>query len=121
MACAFARMTDIENDTGKVVEIREVEQGDDDGEGELVATLPIGGRTAIRGWEFLDRMKYLGPRTIHVTAILAAGTTTKIFAARYFATYGRVVFRLHNQKLVDEPEKMSGIRRMRPVRFLACV
>ncbi|PQQ05760.1 hypothetical protein Pyn_39654 [Prunus yedoensis var. nudiflora] len=114
-------MTDIVNNTGVVVEIREVEQGDDHGEGELFATLQSGDRKVIRGMTFLDRMKYFGARSIHVTAILAAGTTTKIFAAQYFATYGRVVFRLHNQKLVDEPEKMSGIRRMRPVRFLACV
>ncbi|KAI5354799.1 PREDICTED: LOC110766272 [Prunus dulcis] len=120
MACLFARMTDLVNDTGVVVQIREVE-GDDDGKGELFATLQIGDRTVIRGMRFLDRMADLGPRSIHVTAILAAGTTTLIFAAQYFAAYGRVVFRLHNQQLVDEPEEMSGIRRMRPVRFLACV
>ncbi|VVA14998.1 PREDICTED: LOC110766272 [Prunus dulcis] len=112
MACLFARMTDLVNDTGVVVQIREVE-GDDDGKGELFATLQIGDRTVIRGMRFLDRMADLGPRSIHVTAILAAGTTTLIFAAQYFAAYGRVVFRLHNQQLVDEPEEMSGIRRMR--------
>ncbi|CAB4266626.1 unnamed protein product [Prunus armeniaca] len=111
MACLFARMTDLVNNTGVVVEIREVE-GDDDGEGELFATLQIGDHTVIRGMKFLDRMADLGPRTIHVTAILAAGTTTLIFAAQYFAAYGRVVFRLDNQQLVVQPEEMSGIRRM---------
>ncbi|XP_021825254.1 uncharacterized protein LOC110766272 [Prunus avium] len=121
MAALCARMTDIVNNTGVVVEIREVEQGDDDGKGKLVAKLQKGDRTVIRGMKFLDRMAYLGPRSIHVTAILATGTTKFILKAQDFATYGRLVFRLDKQVLAVDLEEMSGIRRMRPVRFLASV
>ncbi|PQM36919.1 hypothetical protein Pyn_13185 [Prunus yedoensis var. nudiflora] len=100
----FARMTEIKNDTGEYVEIREVERGDKSG-GRLVVRIPDKDLTLIRAKKFLDHSSYDGvPRSVHVIATANGTRTTMVLTAQYFNTNGRVTFEVENGKLVAKPE-----------------
>ncbi|XP_021831194.1 uncharacterized protein LOC110771238 [Prunus avium] len=102
----FARMTEIENKTGKEVQIKEVERGDKSG-GKLVVRIPDESRKLIRAKKFLDHSSYDGvPRSVHVIATANGTTTTMVLTAQYFNTNGRVTFEVEKEtgKLVAKAE-----------------
>ncbi|VVA15046.1 Hypothetical predicted protein [Prunus dulcis] len=108
MASLFSRKTEIENSTGVVLEIREVERGDESG-GTLFATMQPKDCKVIKAKTFLDRSSYDGvPRTVHVSATTAKGTKTTMFLpAQFFANHERIIFKLDGEKLVAAEQKQS--------------
>ncbi|TQD73635.1 hypothetical protein C1H46_040837 [Malus baccata] len=120
MGGVLCRSVELVNATspGVVLEITEVEG--DERRGRLIVRLGPGESREIKGSKFIKRsLSSRIHRSIHVTAVLSGGKTARmIFRANYFAENGKVIFRLVDEELRDDPVVIPNLRRLR---FFCCV